>query len=249
MQKKRVLTFLTCLSVVVAGLAHAVAIQAMPSNQTSVQVFKTPEDAIATFFEGIRRGDVEKIFSACAIDEISENYKFDLTIDRLQAFVPFQLYGPTNYPLYVELNRSAVASRISSQVKLFAFSLLSSEAIDFSVTTRMNGDGARAFVKEVDPSRLVGLELKKIDLPNKPMMKSTRYLENAAKAAATYGADESTERVALFSFEQNDYVLGFTLLRYGDNWKISSASSPMAGTNSMGTPEKTTPDDFEALIQ
>jgi hypothetical protein len=34
-------------------------------------------------------------------------------------------------------------------------------------------------------------------------MNSAQYLENAGQIARIYGADESTERVALFSFEQN----------------------------------------------
>ena len=66
-------------------------------------------------------------------------------------------------------------------------------------------------------------------------MNDARYLENAARLASIYGADESTERVALFSFEGNYYYLGFTLLRYGDNWKISSQTSPLAGTSALGT--------------
>jgi len=63
-----------------------------------------------------------------------------------------------------------------------------------------------------------------------------------------YGADESTERVALFSFEGQDHYVGFMLLRYGDNWKISRQDSPLAGTNALGVPQKTTPAEFKKLI-
>jgi hypothetical protein len=100
----------------------------------------------------------------------------------------------------------------------------------------------------VDPQRLASLELIKIGLPDKTLMNSDKYLENATQIARVYGAEEHTERVALFSFEQNYYYLGFTLLRYGDNWKISRQTSPTADISTLGIPEKTTVEEFEQMI-
>ena len=103
-------------------------------------------------------------------------------------------------------------------------------------------------MKDIDPKRLSSLGVKEIGLPNKTLMNSAKYQANAAKMALIYGADESTERVALFSFEQNYYYLGFTLFRYGENWKISSQSSPLANTNVLGTPIKISADEFDSMI-
>jgi hypothetical protein len=125
---------------------------------------------------------------------------------------------------------------------------LSSEEVDEGKTIMMDAERTNSFMKDVDPKRLSSLEIKKIGLPNETLMNSAKYLENADKLARIYGADESTERVALFSFEQNNYYLGFTLLRYGDNWKISSQTSPMSNANALGAPEKTTVEEFERLI-
>ena len=143
-----------------------------------------------------------------------------------------------------------LSGQFSNEVKILAYSLLSSEMVDDSlrsikmdVTERIN-----SFMKDVDPKRLSSLEVKKIGLPDKTRMNSASYLENAAKIALIYGADESTERVALFSFEQNYYYLGFTLLRYGENWKISSQTSRMSNISSMGDPEKITVEAFEGMI-
>lgn len=64
-----------------------------------------------------------------------------------------------------------------------------------------------------------------------------------------YGADTSTERVALISFEGLNFVVGFLLLRYGDEWFIRSQMSPIANIDVTGVPKKVTPDEFETLLQ
>jgi hypothetical protein len=56
------------------------------------------------------------------------------------------------------------------------------------------------------------------------------------------------ERVVLFSFDQNDCYVGFTLLRYGDNWKIGNQVAHLVNTNALGTPAQTTVQEFENLM-
>ena len=213
----------------------------------SAPIFKTPEDAITHYFQGMAQGDYQKIAQACAIDEMSEKFKFDLYTERV-GYLTISIPSPAEYPLYVEVNKAQFSSQIFSRVRIFAQSLLSSEDVASGKTIKIDAERTAAFIKDVDPKRLSGLELKKISLPNQEMMSSAKYLENADKLARIYGADESTERVVLFSFEGNYYYLGFTLLRYGENWKISSQTSPLAGTNAMGAPEKTTAEEFEKVV-
>jgi hypothetical protein len=201
--------------------------------------------------EGVAQSDIRKIAQACAINEMSEKFKFDQYTERLRAFLPVQSQSPAEYPFYVEMNKMQLSSQIFNRVKMFAYSLLSSEKVDEGATIVLDAEATERisqFIKDVDPKGLAQLELKKIGLPNKKLMNDARYLENAAKLASIYGADESTERVALFSFEGNDYYLGFSLLRYGENWKISSQTSPLAGTSVLGTPTKTTAEGFEEMF-
>lgn len=245
MQKRWLLTLVACVVSLVALFSGITA--TAQQSQSSGAVFRTPEEAITSFFEGVAQGDFAKILQSCAIAEISENFKFDLFIDRIRAFVPYQSFAPTNYPFYVELNKAEITARISNQVKIFAFSLLFSGDIAFDRTNLMDIDGARAFAADVDPSRLAQLELIQIAPPSPAMLNTERYKNNALRIAATFGADDSTERLALFSFEGNDYVLGFTLLRYGDTWKINSANSAIAGTSSLGTPEQVTLEQFAEM--
>jgi len=249
MQKKRVFVLIVFLALMTAGCSRTGATAAAPDTASSV-AFKTPEEAITHYFEGVAQGDIQKITQACAIDEMSEKFKFEQSTERLRVFLPVESESPAEYPLYVEINKTQLSSQIFSRVKMFAYSLLSSENVAEGAAIQLDAGGTERmsqFTRDVDPRGLAQLELKKIGLPDKKIMNDSRYLANAAELASIYGADESTERVALFSFKGNYYYLGFTLLRYGDNWKISSQTSPLAGISSLGTPQKTTVEEFERM--
>jgi hypothetical protein len=248
MQNKRILILITGLALLVTAIGGA-ALAAVPPNQTSAVTFSTPEDAITAYFKGVTQGDFSQILQASAMNEISERFRFDLSIERLRAFLPFENYAPADYAFYVELNRAQIASSIARQVKILAYSLLSTQDIDYSRVTQMDLDTAVSFMAEVDPARLAQLEVRDIRPPNPAILSSDRYKENAVKIARVYGADDSTERVVLFAFEDHDYMLGFTLLSYGENWKIISASSPIANTSALGNPVKTTIEEFESMTQ
>lgn len=250
MQKTRLLSLVTGLALLIAAvLSVTVAGAAAPADQSGAVTFSTPEAAIQTFFDGIAAGDFNKILQACAITEVSQNFQFDREIDRLRAFIPLQEYAPTTHPLYVEINQAMIVSRIASQVKLLTYSLLAGTDLDYSRVTVMEIDAAVSFMNAVDPARLATLEVRAIGLPNKAIMDTARYHENAVKAANVYSADDSTERVALFSFEGDFYMLGFTLLRYGESWKIISVSSPIGNTTALGLPVKMTAAEFAAMTQ
>ena len=215
------------------------------SDQTAGVTFKTPEEAVTSYLEGVARGDVRKILQASAINEMGGNFKFAYYAERLGVMNPTYL-APAEYPLYAEINKAQLSSQILNQVKSLAFSLLSGELME---GTMIQADAERVsrFIKDVDPQGLSKLEIRKISLPNKPVMGDAKYMENAAKVAKGYGADESTERLALISFGQNYYYVGFTLLRYGAGWKIANQVSPLAGTSALGAAQQTTEEEFERL--
>jgi len=225
------------------------AASATPEQVVEV-TFKTPEEAITHYFEGVAQNNVGKILQACAINEMGEKFKLDVYVARLgNVMYPSQSLSPSDYPFYAEMNEMAVSSQILGQVRFLAYGLLSSEKVDDgSLITNMDPDRVNKFIQDVDPRKLSTIEIQKISPPNQTLMNDPKYIANAVKRAAVYGAEDSTERVALFSFEQNDYYIGFTLLRYGEDWKISSQSSPLANTDVLGAPVKISVDDFEGMI-
>jgi hypothetical protein len=216
-----------------------------PANDVT---FSTPEEAITYYLGGVAENDISKILQACAINEMGEKFKFDLQAANIGgAILPLQ-YAPSNYPLYSEMNKVQASSETLRNLKFFYYSLLSSEKMNGSPIYQADAERVNRFIRDVDPRRLSSLEIKKIGPPNKTIMNDANYVEGAARRARAYGADELTERVVLFSFEQNYYYIGFTLLRYGDNWKIGSPTSPLGNTDALGTANKTTVEGFESLL-
>ncbi len=219
----------------------------LATAQPRVAGFPTPEDAIRQYMSGVSRSDVSAILQACAVDEMSAGFRFDLYTDRLQALALSSSLAPADYPFYADMNRTLQSGRLLGQVRMLVYSLLSSEKIDGSTIVPADKARADTFIKQVDPSRLAGLSVTDIRFPIAKYEQDERYLANAAATAASYGADEQTERLALFSLDGKFYDVGFTLLRYGTGWKVSSQVSNLAGTSALGIAQQTTVDEFDSV--
>jgi len=240
MLKKRILFVMVCLCLITAGVAAA---------QDQPITFKAPEDAVTYYLQALIQGDLEKMLHACALDEMSTHFKFDAEIDRLKAFAPVQSMAPADYPMFAQINKAQITSQLLSQVKIFTYSLLSSQ--DFSmgnIFTKYDAAKAATFAAGVDPKQLAEIVVKKIATPNEKLMKNDKMVATMTANAQIYGADEATERMALIAFKGKFYIAGFTLLRYGDSWKIQSAYSVFAGTTPVGAASKTTEAEFEKVI-
>lgn len=246
MQMKRIRVLILFLALSACGCARKESAWTDSGERDGGVAFKTPEEAVAHYLGGVAQNDVGKILQASAVNEMGGNFKFAVYAERLRVINPTYL-SPAEYPFYAEINKAHLSSQILNQVKNLSYSLLSGEEMEGGII-QADAERVGRFVKDVDPQRLSKLEVRKIDLPNKKVMAEAGYLENAARIAKGYGADESTERVALVSFEQNYYYLGFTLLRYGTNWKIGNQVSQLAGTSPLGAAQQTTEEEFGRLI-
>ncbi len=210
--------------------------------------FSTPEEAITFYMQALTQGDISQLMQACAITEMSENFRFDLFTDRIE-LITMNAPAPSDYSFYMEINEAQFTWQILNQVKNLAYGLLATEnQMTEGYSVRIDAAGTSKFMEEVDPARLAELQVMMIGLPEPHMASDERNLENWNEQAQVYGADELTERVVLFLFEGNYYYTGFTLLRYGENWKISWAASYLGNTNAMGAPQPTTEEEFQELI-
>lgn len=233
------------LSALVACLL-AVSVAPVGSAAEGAVGAATPEDAVTTYLDAVAANDVEAIVAASAADKMAAGFNFAAYSERLRAIAPVQGLAPSEYPMYAATNRYQQAAQILGQVRNLAYGLLSDETIDGGIIAPVDEARVAGFVAAVDPSRLDGLSVLDVRLPDPEMTTSERYLQNAARMAAAYGADESTERLALIALDGRTYGLGFTVLRYGDDWLVSSQSSPMAQTPVLGTATPMTREEFDA---
>lgn len=221
-------------------------------TSTAAAHFKTPEQAITTYLDGIAHSDLDKVLSACALDELSKGFKFDLYTQNLGgAQLPLTL-APTAGPFYVEMNRYQVTSQICVQVKCLTYGLLtlsSDEADNLGTFMLMDANRISSFTKDLDLNRLTGLKVVQTGSPSIGGADTAKAQGIMTRNAAALGADEETERAVLLSFEGNDYSVGFTLLRYGDGWKVYQQRSSLLNTDPYGLPHKTTVQDFQSLLQ
>jgi len=199
----------------------------------------TPEGAVREYLAGVADADVERILGATAVDEVSEGFRFDLFTDRIYAFTPRAPYAPSEYPFFAEGNRAMKTSQILSQVRMLAYSLLSETPIGSETIrgTDLDPDPLRwgqEFVRQVDPSRLAGITLIDIIHSDPERAEDEIWQSIQARTRATLGADDTTERLAIISFEGETYAVGFTLLRYGDEWFVDNQSSPVGDTDPIG---------------
>jgi len=199
----------------------------------------TPEDAIKEYLAGVADANVERILGATAVDEVSEGFRFDLHTDRIYAFYALAQYAPSEHPFFAEITRALQAAKILDQVRMLAYSLLSETPIGSETirATDLDPDPlhwGQEFVRQVDPSRLAGITLIDIVHADPERAEKEWYRSLWSSRQAELGADDATERLAIISFEGETYAVGFTLLRYGDEWFVDFQSSAVAGTDPIG---------------
>lgn len=221
------------------------------STQSATLVFNSPEEAITHYLNGVIQNDPAIILEASAVTEMGEGFNFEHSVERFGGLLPLASSAsllPAEHAYYAELNKAHLASQLLSQARNFSLGLLIGDNVNAPFMAQPTPEQLARIISDLNPELLSTISPKMISLPNAEIMSTPRYLENAASTATTYGADESTERVVLFSFEDADYYTGFQLLRYGDSWKISRQSSPLGNTEPSGVPISTTEAEFLQLI-
>jgi hypothetical protein len=205
----------------------------------------TPEDAVRQYLAGVAANDINRVLDACAIDEVAAHFQFDLQAERLQAIVPTTFLLPSGYQFYAGLNRYGQAYPIFAELRGLSYSLLSSQPVD-QIITPVTADQAQKLIKDLDPSRLAGLTVASVKFPIAKFATDAHTISNFAAEAKVYGADELTERLALFQLNGQYYDVGFTLVRYGSDWKVLNQVSNLAAMPATGAAQQTTPGNFDA---
>lgn len=210
--------------------------------------FNTPEETITFYMQAVASAEVPEIMKAIAADEMSENFRFDLYVDRIRSLNP-QSPGPSDYVFYEEINKAQFSWQLLFQTRNLAYGLLATEkGLVEGMTLFLEPEEFAMFANEVNPERLAQLEVVAIDVPYPEIVETERLQEIWNAQARIYGADELTERVALLLFDEEYYFVGFTLLRYGEDWKISIVSSALSGTSALGAPLQTTEEEYQDMV-
>lgn len=217
-----------------AGLLAGIVLAAPVGAQDAV-TFATPEDAVAAYLQGVKDADAAEILGASAVDQMAAGVAFAAYIDRIQAWT-MQAPAPATDPFLSDLTLAQQQGMLLGQVRNLVYGMLTDIDLSGGIVSPVDAAWAEALIDQLDMERLAGLAVGEVVLPNPELMAGDRYRESVAKQAAIWGADEMTERVATVTLDGTDWLVGFTLLRYGDDWRVAYQSSPIAGTPSTGAP-------------
>lgn len=204
----------------------------------------TPEEACRMVYEAIADSDVDGILAISSAASAAAGYRFDRFIDRVQVFLPSQL-APSEYPMFRRIDEITLQDRLLTQVVTMTYALLSDETIDGEPKRDKDAEWARRFTEQVDPARLSSLTVADIRFSDPEFARDATHLAWEARAAAMWGADESTERVVLLTLDDRTWMGGCRLLRYGADWTVSGLGANLAGLSPLGVPEPITPEEFE----
>ena len=210
--------------------------------------FNTPEKTIEYFVDALKENNIAKAFEACAINEYSEKYNFTAFSKRLNAMILHQSLAPSEYPMFVELNKLERTYRVIMQIKFFCYCMLSSEKVDGLVIGNPGDERIAAFIASADPSRLKNLKIIDTSFAAPRLKNNERLVKTFTEQAQIFGADEKTELIVLYKLENKYYLGGFSLLRYGKIWKIESLASSLANISPVEVIKESSLSEFEALI-
>lgn len=218
--------------------AQGEALQRTPNaNGQHASGYATPEDAITAYMQALAAADLDALLATASPQRAARAVDFVAYVERLRAYAAFSSPLPAHDDTLVRLNRHRLEQQLLNQINNFIVVLLTGEPDIVSTNvTVADREWAEEFAQRMDLARLADIQLHEIAPPDPELMADERYLQNAANAAAVWGGDDWTERLIYFTFEGEDYLLGFTLIRYGEEWYIQSQTSPLGGTDSSGAP-------------
>ena len=207
--------------------------------------FETPEAAIEHYAKSIAAADVDAAMQALAVDDIAARYDFPAVARWVPVGQPATLYAPTNHDVYVRLNKMRLAGELSNATRMIMYSLL---GIEIEAPARHATDADIAAFMTADPARLKALKVVRIDQPGKAVVNTPEMVAMHKRHAAFHGADDQTERIALYQLGDQHYWGGFQLLRYGQRWVISQLFSAFVAGSGPGV-GKTTPAEYETKLK
>jgi hypothetical protein len=233
--------------VAVTSLAMVAAL-AQAADAGSGLSFSTPEAAVEHFVKNIAADDVDAAMQAFAVKELAARAHVAAKA-RVKSGLPRT--GPLRLPksrIYDRILEINLRAEFAGETRRFVYALLLDNGMDDQMTEASDANLDR-FVRAANPARLRGLKIVRIDQPVPSVTRTAKAIEQAKVHASWDGADDSTERIALFELGGKHYRGGFTLLRYGKTWRVRRLSSVYAGGDHGRPVRATTPKEYLELTK
>ena len=201
--------------------------------------FDSPEDAVRNYLYGLQKMDLDQMLDSFGFETQAAHIHFDKTLERTGAYVHTSIPAfPDGTAFFDSINAELAKQNIVRQIGLSVLSYLYPETDvlnpirigEKSETFKTPDD----FISTVfDTSRLEQLAtLDNIEIYEPQALISLgilnqRYLEeriqnNIETQRQIYGADELSDRIAVFTIGGEHYAFAPSVARFGNRWYVYS---------------------------
>lgn len=202
--------------------------------------FETPEAVLEFFYEGLIENDLDKMMASSQID-YADRFDYMGNVREIRMIAGQSPYGaPKEYELFRELTAIMLEAKFAIEIRNLTYSLLLDEPyLDmiraYGTMVPMDEDDIDLFLEQVDPARLSELEIVKIEPVEDVVELKYSYEDYVKRQLRVYDADDYAERLILLELDGEHYVAGATILQFGEDWRIVSLYSTIAGTPLFGS--------------
>lgn len=240
--KKRLLAMLVA-AVLLLGLLASCG----GGGQSDAKAGATPEKTVETFLNALKKQDLDTMLACCYIEDYYDVFSFqDCVVD--QGYMDIGSYmAPTDYAFYREAMAVYRRGDLTRYIQVLANNLLlltdenyQEKWADYAfyndkaniILYKLKQDDtatgwASDFVDAVDPDRLKGLEIKRVEVEGD----DTEVGKERQKRY--WGRDQVVMVDAELELEGATFLKGFTLVEVDGRWQIVTFGSLRSGMGNM----------------
>jgi hypothetical protein len=170
----------------------------------------TPNETVEAFFEAINANDYNTLISLLPIKQMAEGYDGYVMYKmpkNLQKLTGYPVMASNNNDMYDEMNIDICRGKFAEQIKLFYIGLLFD-------------DSYSDFVDQAEQHLQREITVLRVD--EQKHVKGLEEVNFYKEFSGVYKADDMTERAALIEYNDQTFLMEFTLIQYKNGWGIES---------------------------
>lgn len=169
--------------------------------------YSSPENAIHTFIEAVKGGEINEMTASFAIQDYIDGYNSDADDAKI---IP----KPTSEEQMVEVYKQLFTF-------CYGFRTMAAEPPNVDDLSKIDMESL------IDTQQYESLQVVRIDLPETNEEKHRERISSDNVTTRLFGADGRDYRTALLSLNGETYYCGFTFAIYNGKYEIISFSCPM----------------------
>jgi len=229
--------FAFTMSVMLCACSDSSGIGGSKTDLSSISIdttYSSPENAIQTFIDAVKSGDIEKITASFAIQDCIDGYNPD---SEDASYIPQPTLTEQQQKVYKQLSLFYMGFQLPSNF----MSLDDSDIINALTDPNQN--------PLIDPKQCETLSIMRVDLPETEPKQHEDRISRKMTIMTLYGADDWDYRTALLSLNGEAYYCGFSFAVYNGKFEITDFTCPLVPMNANLVTIPCTEEEYLGMIQ